>query len=60
MIDFADGTKEDVKEYNLNLPQTPDNPYRILIIEGSVSGKTNSLFNLISSSVICSTPGQGT
>ena len=26
----------------------PDHPYRILIIEGSGSGKTNSLFHLIS------------
>ena len=26
----------------------PDHPYRLSIIEGSGSGKTNSLFNLIS------------
>ena len=29
------------------MPQIPDHPYRILIIGGSESGKTNSLFNLI-------------
>ena len=36
-----------MKEYNLNQPQIPDNPYRILIIGASGSGKTTSLFNLI-------------
>ena len=30
-----------------NLPQIPDHPYRISIIEGSGSGKTNSIFNQI-------------
>ena len=30
-----------------NWPQIPDYPYRILIIGGSGSGKTNSLFKLI-------------
>ena len=29
------------------MPQIPDNPYRILIIRGAGSRKTNSLFNLI-------------
>ena len=29
------------------MPQIPDNPYRILIIRGTGSQKTNSLFNLI-------------
>ena len=28
-------------------PQIPDHPYRILIIGGFGSGKTNLLFNLI-------------
>ena len=28
-------------------PQIPDHPYKIFIIGGSGSGKTNSLFNLI-------------
>ena len=44
MVDFDDVTKE----HNQNLPQIPDHPYRILIIIGSGSGKTNLLFNLIS------------
>ena len=46
MINF-DVTKEETKEHNPNWPQIPDNPYRMLIIGGSGSGKTNSLFNLI-------------
>ena len=48
MITFDDVTKENVKEHNPNWPQIPDNPYRILIIGGSGSVKTNLLFNLIS------------
>ena len=47
MINFEDVTKEHIKEHNPNWPQTPDHPCRILIIGGSGSGKTNSLFNLI-------------
>ena len=35
------------KEYNENWPYIPDHPYRILIIGGSGSGKTNTLLNLI-------------
>ena len=46
MINFDDATKENIKEHNPNWPQIPDHPHRILIIGGSVSGKTNSLFNL--------------
>ena len=48
MINFDDVTKENIKEYNLNWLQIPDHPYRILIIGSYRSGKTNSLFNLIS------------
>ena len=33
--------------HNPNWPYIPDHPYRILIIGGSISGKTNVLFNLI-------------
>ena len=33
--------------HNPNWPQIPDDPYRILIIGSSGSGKINSLFNLI-------------
>ena len=40
--------KENIEEHNPNWPKIPDHPYRILIIRGSGSGKTNSLFNLIS------------
>ena len=44
MINFDYVTNE--KEHNLNWPEIPDDPYRILIIGSSGSGKTNSLFNL--------------
>ena len=33
--------------HNLNWPYIPDHPYRILIIGGSGSGKTNVLLNLM-------------
>ena len=33
--------------YNPNWTDIPDHPYRILIIGGSGSGKTNVLLNLI-------------
>ena len=48
MFNFDDIIKENIKEHNRNWPQIPDHPYRILIIGGSGSRKTNSLFNLIS------------
>ena len=47
MINFDDVLKENIKEHNLNHPQISDHPHRILIIWGSGSQKTNSLFNLI-------------
>ena len=47
MINFDDVTKENIKEHNANWPQITDHPYRILMIGGSGSRKTNSLFNLI-------------
>ena len=47
MVKSDDVTKENTKEHNLNWPQILDYPYRILMIGGSGSGKTNSLFNLI-------------
>ena len=42
-----DVVKENIKEHNPNWLQIPDHPYRILIIGGSGSEKTNSLFNSI-------------
>ena len=39
-------TKEDIKEHNPNLLEIPDHPYRILLVGGSGSGKTNLLLNL--------------
>ena len=47
MINFDDYVNENKTEHNKNWPYTPDPPYRILIIGGSVSGKTNELLNLI-------------
>ena len=47
MINFSDYTNENKRKYNLNWPYIPDHPYRILIMGGSGSGKTNVLFNLI-------------
>ena len=46
MINF-DNTNENRTEHNLNWPYIPDHPYKILIIGGSGSGKTNALLNLI-------------
>ena len=47
MINYDDVMKENIKDHNPNWLQIPNNPYRILIIGGSGSGKTNALFNLI-------------
>ena len=47
MSNFDDVIKEKTEENNPNWLEIPDHPYRILIIGGSGSGKTNSLFNLI-------------
>ena len=49
MINFDDYVNENKIEHNKNWPYTPDHPYRILIIGGSGSGKTNVLLNLIES-----------
>ena len=38
---------ENKTKHNKNWPYIPDHPYRILIIEGPGSGKTNLLLNLI-------------
>ena len=47
MLNFDYITKEDIKEHNPNGPEIPDQPFRLLIVWGSGSGKTNALFNLI-------------
>ena len=47
MINFDDYTNENKIEHNSKLPYIPDHPYRILVIGGSGSGKTNALLNLI-------------
>ena len=36
-------TQMKIKQYNLKWPYIPDHPYRVLIIGGSGSGKTNAL-----------------
>ena len=46
MINFDDYVNENKTVYNKNWPNI-SNPYRILIIGGSGSGKTNVLLNLI-------------
>ena len=45
MIDFDDYNNEDKLKHNPDWPYIPDYPYRILIIEGSGSGKTNLMLN---------------
>ena len=47
MINFDDYINENIIEHNSKWPYIPDHPYRILIVGGSGSGKTNALLNLI-------------
>ena len=47
MINFDEYTNEKKIGHNSKWPYIPDDPYRILIIGGSGSGKTNALLNLI-------------
>ena len=47
MINFDNYINENKTKRNKIWPYIPDHPYRILIIRGSGSGKTNSLLNLI-------------
>ena len=47
MINLDSNTNENNKKHNQKWPYIPDHPYRILIISGSGSGKTNTLLNLI-------------
>ena len=47
IINLVSITNENNKEHNTKWPYIPNHPYRILIIGGSGSGKTNTLLNLI-------------
>ena len=47
MINLDSITNENNKEHNEKWPYIPDYPYRSLIIDGSGSVKTSTLFNLI-------------
>ena len=47
MINLDSITNKTNKKHNEKWPYIPDHPYRILIIGGSGSGKTNTLLNLI-------------
>ena len=46
--DYAnkDKTMQELRSHNLKWLYIPDHPYRILIIGGSGTGKTNALLNL--------------
>ena len=47
MFNLDSITKENNKKHNDKWPYIRDHPYRIIIIGGSRSGKTNALINLI-------------
>ena len=47
MINLDDYVNENKTKHNKNWSFIPDHPYRILIVGGSGSGKTNVLLNLI-------------
>ena len=47
MINFYNYTNESKTLHNKNWPYIPDDPYIILIIGGSGTGKTKALLNLI-------------
>ena len=47
MINLGNIVNDHNKKHNEKWPYIPDHPYRILIIGGSGSGKTNTLLNLI-------------
>ena len=47
MINFDEHVNENKTVHNKNWPYIPDHPYRILIIGGSGTGRTNVLLNLI-------------
>ena len=47
MINLDSIVNDNNKKHNEKWPHIPDHPYRILIIGGSGSGKTNTLLHLI-------------
>ena len=47
MINYGDITKENIKNHNLNWPENFGHSYRVLIFEGSWTGKRNILHNLL-------------
>ena len=47
MINLDSITNENNKKHKEKWPYIPYHPYRILIISGSGSGKTNTVLNLI-------------
>ena len=47
MINLDNIVNSNNEKHNENWPYIPDHPYRILIIGGSGSGKTNALLHLI-------------
>ena len=47
MINLDSITNENNKKHNEKWPFIPTHPYRVLIIGGAGSGKTNALLNLI-------------
>ena len=47
MLNLDGITNENMKKHNKKWPVIPNHPYRILIIGGSGSGKTNILLNLM-------------
>ena len=52
MLSLDNITNENNKEHNKKWLLIPDHPYRMLIIGGFRSGKTNALLNLIKTKVI--------
>ena len=47
MFNLDNITNENNKKHNEKWPNIPDHPYKMLIIGGSGSGKTNALLNLV-------------
>ena len=47
MINLDSITNENNEKHNKKWSYIPDHPYRIIIIGGSGSGKTNTLLNLM-------------